>query len=182
MFGSTGVIAESVVHETRETTKYNHLVANTAILNYMQRMSCKLTALLQKGAPGRRSCSAAVPARRKSARFPTSRGITHPDHGFFVKADSTGRRNTAFLNRFQVLVQSFSRRLPAKRFPGPGVQRISNGLNLSSAPPGQIRALWEVLPSRYYLLCHAFLHTVKKSSNFLLYVESSAGLKSTAVT
>lgn len=51
MFGGTGVIAESVVHETRETTKYNHLVANTAILYHMQRMPCKPTALLQKGGP-----------------------------------------------------------------------------------------------------------------------------------
>lgn len=51
-------------------------------------------------------------------------------------ADSTGRRNTKLLNRFQVLVQSFGRRLPAERFPGPGIQCICNGLNLSSAPPG----------------------------------------------
>lgn len=37
------------------------------------------------------------------------------------------------------------RRLPAERFPGPGVQRVSNGLDLLSTPPGQISTLWKVL-------------------------------------
>lgn len=32
-----------------------------------------------------------------------------------------------------------------------------------------------VLPSRYHVLYHALLHTDKKLSNFLLYVESGQG-------
>ncbi|WP_241025535.1 DDE-type integrase/transposase/recombinase, partial [Burkholderia sp. Ac-20384] len=32
-----------------------------------------------------------------------------------------------------------------------------------------------VLPSRHHVLCHSVLHTVKKLSNFLLYVESRQG-------
>ncbi|KVR38189.1 hypothetical protein WK13_00955 [Burkholderia ubonensis] len=35
-----------------------------------------------------------------------------------------------------------------------------------------------VLPSRYHVLCHALLHTDKKLSNFLLYVDSRQGHQS----
>ena len=47
-----------------------------------------------------------------------------------------------------MLVLSFGPGLPTKRFPGPGIQCIGNGLNLSSTPSGQVRSLREVLPKK----------------------------------
>nr|WP_265096939.1 transposase [Burkholderia cenocepacia] len=51
MFGGEGVIAENVRHEQRKVIKYNHLVANMAILYNVQWMSRKLKELQQKGHP-----------------------------------------------------------------------------------------------------------------------------------
>ena len=64
---------------------------------------------------------------------------------FFIRivgrrADSTGRRNTKLSDRFYVVVESFSRRLPTKRFARPVVQGPGYGLDLVLTPSRQARA------------------------------------------
>ena len=54
--------------------------------------------------------------------------------------DSTGRRNTKLSDRFYVVVESFSRRLPTKRFARPVVQGPGYGLDLVLTPSRQARA------------------------------------------